>query len=538
MKCPICGTYNNNYHTYCYNCGTKLTDEQSTKKDAYYANDGDNNDMHNDNSDDLNLLFKSFKQITPDDKVKKENIVDTQNIDHKKNDIDSLYISNEHISNDEEKSLENTPSPKRKTKKAKETEDKALNLLIKICSTIIVISILLFVGLIFYDKVIKERLSSTSENTLNISATYSVVQGMIDDIPVHKIIIENSNGEQVNILNKTVPIVDGRAEIIIEDKDLMEIAEEMSSNGDMKVTLDVTLTATDAKTKLDKISFRLTPRTAPLTMIHPKTKEYITKEDSFTLLMKVTPESTVLINNDNFSDMITKDGKLEKTFLLSEEPEQSFEIKVITKGFQDNIHTITVKKANKDASNIPLTLDQKQPIISKDEWVKLTGNTIPGAKLSLDVELKQEPRIDDEGKFIIFARTANIGYTPCTLTASLDNKETTSLEIILERATDEAEYTSNAWEFVYDDITRNQSRYNGTIFLLTGKVIDILSIDGKYAFTVDISTDDSIEQLVYVEYWGNLKIEEGQRLKIFGNRWGNEGDMPKILAKFIYKSPS
>ena len=83
-------------------------------------------------------------------------------------------------------------------------------------------------------------------------------------------------------------------------------------------------------------------------MIHPKTEEYIAEDDSLTLLMEVTPESKVLINNDNFSDMVTQEGKLEKTFELSEQLEQTFEIKVVTKGFKDNIHTITVKRANKD----------------------------------------------------------------------------------------------------------------------------------------------------------------------------------------------
>lgn len=542
MKCPICGTYNNDYHIYCYYCGTKLLDKVSTE-DKHKSNY-----VQADSLDDLNLIHKSFEQMNPDTNIEKEIPIyaqhiekeipiDTQHMDYMLDDSDIEYDPDQLTFHDNhmESSLEEAPPLKRKAKKAKEMEDKSLKLLIKICTTIIIISILLFAGLIFYDKVIRSRFPSPLENTSDISASYSVIQDTIDGIPIHRIIIKSDTGEEVKILDKTAKIVDGETEIIIEDKELMTIAEELTSDEDMKVTLDVTVTATGAKTKLDKISFHLAPRAAPLTMIHPKTEEYIAEDDSLTLLMEVTPESKVLINNDNFSDMVTKEGKLEKTFELSEQLEQTFEIKVVTKGFKDNIHTITVKRANKDRAGIPLTIDQKQPIVSNEEWVKLTGNTSPEAKLNLDIELRQEPKIDKEGNFTIFAKTANIGYTPCTLTSSLESGETTSLELILERATTEAEYTSKAWEFTYNDMVRDQSLHNGTIFLLAGKISDIISLDGKYAFTIDISTDDSTEQLVYIEYWGNIKLEKNQALKIFGNRWGNEGDMPKVLAKFIYK---
>ena len=168
--------------------------------------------------------------------------------------------------------------------------------------------------------------------------------------------------------------------------------------------------------------------------------------------------------------------------------------------------------------------------------MKITGVTAPEAKLEvIDIEVKPDFEIDDEGKFTIFARTANIGYTLCTLTASTGDGKRSSLDVVLERPTTEAEYTSQAWEFVYDDMVREPSLHNGRIFLLTGKVVDILSLDGKHTFILDMSTSETAKQLVYVEYWGSMKLEEGQHLKIFGNRWGNKDNMPRILTQFMYK---
>ncbi len=537
MKCPSCDTYNNEYHVYCYNCGTKLISQATTnEKDKVQTNKYSKASLQKDTSDELNLLYKSFESVEPnsDINIKKSSATDIQatinepNENNKKDNLNKTHsytYSNDYV----DESL-----PLRRNKKDKTQEDASLKTLIRVCSTIIILSILIFAALVFYDKVIKKRLAPAPSSNASISATYSAVQDTIDNVPVHKIIVETDVGELVKILDKTVRVKDGKAEVVIEDKELVPLGKETSPDGEVKVTLDVIISATNTKSRKDKVSFRLAPRTAPLNMIHPTQNEYIAEDDNLTLLMEVIPGSKVLINGDNFSDMVSKEGKLEKTFKLSEELEQKFEVKVVTEGFKDNIHTITIKR-NSETSHIPLTIDQKQPIKSDDQWVKITGSTAPGAKLDLNVEVKYEPKINEDGHFTIFAKTANIGYTPCTLTSSLENGETTSLNLVLERSTTEAEYTSKAWEFIYDDMVKNQSLHNSQIFLLTGKVSEIFSLDGKYAFTLDISPNSPNKQLVYIEYWGNIKLEKGQSLKIFGNRWGNKDSIPKILAKFIYK---
>lgn len=523
MRCHRCNTYNNEYHIYCYNCGAKL-----------------GNRVNDDEQYDLDLLHESFERIMPESSLdteqneRPEYVEHSKDIEYSENMRTRPDLNRNSTRNSSQMPIDENLPLKRRSRKAKKQDDKGLKILIRVCSIIIVISLLAFAGLIFYDKVLKGRLAPTADNELNISANYSAIQDTIDGIPVHKIVVETDIGEQVKILDKTVQVKDGKAEIIFEDNELIDLGKETTPNGEIKVTLDVTISATGAKDRQDKVSFKIASRAAPVNMIHPKTDEYVTDDETLTLLMKVMPDSKVLINGDNFSDLITEEGKLEKTFNLTDEPEQEFEILVSTKGFEDNIRTVKVKRSTGD-SNVTLKLDQKQPIKSKDEWVKVTGITEPNATLDADIEVRQDPKIDSDGRFIIFVKASNMGYTPCTLTASSDSGESTDLDLVLERATTEAEYTSQAWEFIYDDMVKDPSMHNGKIFLLTGKVTEILSLDSKYAFTLDISSSETSNQLVYVEYWGNIKLEEGQSLKVFGNRWGNKDNMPKILAKFMYK---
>jgi phage-related tail fiber protein len=55
----------------------------------------------------------------------------------------------------------------------------------------------------------------------------------------------------------------------------------------------------------------------------------------------------------------------------------------------------------------------------------------------------------------------------------------------------------------------------------------------KNVFTVNL-TEES-EQLFYVEYWGSFEFSMGDRIRVFGNRWGNKNGIPRFLAKYIYE---
>ena len=408
-------------------------------------------------------------------------------------------------------------------------------MLIRVCIVIIIVSILAFAGFIIYDKFIKNRFPSHDLiHDIDITADYSVMQDTIDDIPVHKLKIETDTGERVFVLGQTVEVKDGVAEVIIEDSKLLSLEGEELEGGGVKVSLEVVISADGAKDRKDRVSFDVSLRPAPLKMIHPKTEEYVTDSDSLTISMEVLPKSNITINGDNFSDLVTQDGKFEKSFDLIERPEREFEIVVSTDKFSDRIHRIKVVKDDNDSNNI-LKIHEKQPIKTSEQWVKITGITEPNAELKVSgAELNPDFTIDENGNFTIYVKTANIGYTLCTLAASVDDGRSSSMDIALERPTTEAEYTSRAWEFTYDEIVDDPQLHNGQIFLLNGSVKEIVSLDDKQVFILDVSQDDSTEKLVYVEYWGNTNIKEGQNLRIFGNRWGNKDDIPRILTQFVY----
>ncbi len=109
------------------------------------------------------------------------------------------------------------------------------------------------------------------------------------------------------------------------------------------------------------------------------------------------------------------------------------------------------------------------------------------------------------------------------------------MEIILDGETNVDKYTSTAWKPEYNDMRRNPNLHNGRHFLFRGTIQDITMTGYKNVFIVDISNKSDAEQLIHVEYWGNdFDFNQGDRIRIFGNRWGNVENIPRILAKYVY----
>ena len=188
MRCHRCNTYNNEYHIYCYNCGAKL-----------------GNRVNDDEQYDLDLLHESFERIMPENSLdteqneRPEYVEHSKDIEYSENMRTRPDLNRNNTRNSSQMPIDENLPLKRRSRKAKKQDDKGLKILIRVCSIIIVISLLAFAGLIFYDKVLKGRLAPTADNELNISANYSAIQDTIDGIPVHKIVVETDIGEQVKI---------------------------------------------------------------------------------------------------------------------------------------------------------------------------------------------------------------------------------------------------------------------------------------------------------------------------------------------------
>lgn len=597
MLCPSCGTKNNDYHLFCYQCGSTLTteaadashlpNEQLTFSKEVDAKDiktgaGDLTDTKEDEPA-LNDWIKAKEEQSasaddnekspyesaptegetdkaetndsiPEGKVSKpEGDTDKPDGDTDKSEdpqktsnsiwSDSIiddwwsldYSKDEFLKDDSKESEFNYQDqlPLRRYRKTEEEEYEGR--LQKIVKALVSIVLIALIGVLLYIGYdqIKQKQSYQAEAKV-IDLEYKVEETEEEGLPARKILIESSIGRQVKLLDKTAPVLNEKAEFTLADRDLALSGDYEEKNGKLQVVLNLTVLADGFPDLNEELRFEVPVHKAPLDIISPSTEEVTIDGNTIQLILKVLPTSTILINGNHYSHLLNDQGDLSVQLEVSDQAETSVEIQVSERGFQDNLQTIVFKRQQME---FPLVIDQNKPIkAQQSEWVEITGNTHPEAILSTNLTLQGDPEIDaTTGDFTLSVRATARGYTPFVLTAKLEGKEDSILETVIERSVAEVEYTGSVWASDYQEMKSYPNLHHGVSFKYTGRIKDIQSTGTKTTLLVDTATQGQAERIIHVEYWkaGSFTLDE--RIDIFGNYWGAKDDKPLILAYFIYK---
>jgi len=508
MQCPSCGTRNNYYHRYCYNCGYKLLAAEEPE------------DKYNKPTIGLDDFESTVEQ-----KNKK-----TETPSNINNSFD--YEEEEYLASFDEQDFNYTQQiPLRRYRKDKNPSG-GTGRVAKICVSVIVMAVLIFAGYIITD-----QLSRSDDRTVSYSpkimASTFVESTTVDGKPAHRIVVNTSNGEIVKALGEVYPVINGRAEIVYEDAFLYSYFSQNDQSHEIKVQLDIVIYKEGLPEAHEKIEFTLDTPLSPLTLIQPSTGEAFVEGKKYRIVLMVEPGSQVFINGNNYSDLVDKDGRLEREVHVPDTPENIYEIRVSTKNHADHIRNIILKR---EVMEFPLIINESVPVKAIGEWAKITGNTHPQAVLDVSLETRSQPEVDpDTGDFALYVKATALGYTPCTITAHMEGKKASTVNFVIERSATEAEYTRQAWALDYIQLKSYPELHNGRVFLVEGTVKDIISLGDKNVFTVDVSNSAQSPQLVFIEYWGSTAIRSGGKVRIFANRWGNHENMPRLLAKYIYR---
>ncbi|HZJ57225.1 MAG TPA: hypothetical protein VFD89_03185, partial [Clostridia bacterium] len=376
------------------------------------------------------------------------------------------------------------------------------------------------------------RFPGTNNLPQTIAVSTSVEQITKDDEKAYRIVFNTVNGKEISFLNDIKAVENGRAEFIIDEAGLYGYSPQLDEEGSYQVYLDATVSAPNLPETMERVSIALSEpyNYAPFTLLMPSSSETEFQGDSSKVSFRIQPDSNVLINGEDFSETVSKDGRFEMEFHLPpKQDELVLDIRVSTPGYLDNIQQIILRRAHLD---VTLSINETSPILSDEQWVKITGVIHPEASLETDVEIFEEPDIDSStGAFSAYIKADRPGYTPCTLTAKLGDKES-SIEIIVDRKTTVDAYTSTAWKPDYIKLQQDDQLNNGRHFVFSGNVVEIIESGHKNVFTV---SEPQSDRLYHVEFWGSFDFNPGEEIRVFGNRWGNKEGLPRFLAKYIYR---
>ena len=544
MFCPSCNTRNQPYNNYCYYCGYKLKDNDKTHENNQ-GNLDTSLSLENEhkNQKDQFIAENNFNNIDGIDNFDDfDNIGNIDNIDNFDNGHDSFFekdnlpdLDNDLFNMDQTSELDlTTQMPLRRYKKDKSSykRKKAINRIFAIIILIAIAIMATYVGMRRFG----HRVPHTSNTGQSIAVSSSIEETTIQDKKAYRIVFNTVNGKEISFLGEVLEVENGRAEFIVDESVLYSYNPELNEDGFYVVNVDAIVSAPNLSDAIERVSITLSPpyNFAPFTLLQPSTSETEFQGDTSKVSFEILPESEVFINEQNYTDLVTEDGRFEKEFSIpSDQDELVLNIRVSTPGYLDNIQQIILRKSPME---VLFTINESSPIPSNEPWVKVSGTVDPEATIEADLEIFEEPEIDrDTGEFTLYVKAERPGYNLCTLTAKLNGKES-SIEIVLDRETSVHTYTSTAWKPIYNDLQGDEKLSNGRHFVFSGNIKEIIETGDRNVFIVSLSEASDPEELFYVEYWGSFDFNIGDSIRVFANRWGNKNGIPRFLAKYIYES--
>ncbi|NLA83076.1 MAG: zinc ribbon domain-containing protein [Clostridiales bacterium] len=535
LICPNCSTRNNDYHIYCYHCGTKLkqdtslVESQESPELPWDMTGAENLEKENDLlSDIVNLPEETDEEESGLDEPIESVLQDNTSLPNYDNYFGDSFKFDTNGYNDEDYDIQDR-LPLRRYRKS-EKDERVIEKLIRASISILLIAFIGFMVYVGYDQMVRKPAGRPAATAIDY--TYKVEETELDGMPARRILIESSVGEQIQIQNQLLPFIQGKAELVLPDSDFIH-GDYAQSDGVYKVSLPIIIAANGYPHLKENIEFDVPVHNAPLEILSPAEKEALAEGDSFPLMLQVEPGSEVFVNDYRATHLLDEQGQLTMQLEVPEEPENIFEIRVETRGYSDTVETIVLKRQQ---MAFPLSIDQDLPITASGsgEWVEITGNTAPDAVLTANLEMLREPEIDPvTGDFSFYIKASAKGMTPLILTAKLNDLESV-LEAAVERPATEMEYTTKAWAFNYQEMKEKPHLHNGRAFAITGTITELSTTGSRTIITLDIARSGQASQPVHVEYWKPNTLAEGQEIRVFGNYWGSRNDMPYIIAYFIY----
>lgn len=521
MICKHCHKKNNYNHKYCFYCGELLNEEseESGKHqlsvDASPSRGHSNAGLDNNTKDvndktvetaETNLAYtSSFDETSkePEPEPEPSRLTDDQNNYYK----DFLF---------------NVDQPD-------DTESSRKNFIPILVGLLVVIGCVILV--IKFNPL--TWLTSAKANEPNdVVVTYNIEPTQIKSgAEAQEIIIYAPDAESVTLLEQPAPIVNGQADFVITNA----VIEKMAQIKEGKFTLDATIYDHNGNQTQKQIVLPSFLAPADFTLLYPDNLSVQVQEAVIDFKAQLTTASTILINDENYTEQIGDDGII--TVSLPVDTTQA-----------ETIYDIKVEQPDKTAINKTLTItydvvmedilfdfDLSSPIVMDPSTTSftLTGKTAPSTNITSPMDEIKEITVNPDGSFSITVEPIHTGYNLLNLSFSLPTSKVVEKSMIVDYTPSLDDYVRSAWApDPYEYLTKIKDAHNGEHFVLTGVITNVISKEnGKSKFLLALESNKN--EIYYVEYWGDFPYKANDLVKVFGNKWGLKENYPFVLCKKI-----
>ncbi|NLO86693.1 MAG: carboxypeptidase regulatory-like domain-containing protein [Clostridiales bacterium] len=373
-----------------------------------------------------------------------------------------------------------------------------------------------------------------------VKAVATVTPTIRDDLAAHTITVPGEDGQRITIreLRTSAIVTGGFATFDVMDHIWYDDYENY-----VEETMTVTLTPlliTDAgkQQALDQINYDIDIPLSPIELVTPDGPYQVVSTAMYNIIINVREGSTVLINGDDYSDLVnTEGGKVNYNATVQPIGENNFEIVVRSQYCRENSMTVTLFREKQE---IPLDLASDIASSSSDKSATMTvkATTIPGAVVKVlspytDLDITST---GSDGTFSFKAVFDKIGDNSIIITADYPGKQTTTVEHVVYYVPNIDIYSRKAWSISeqYTDLMDNLEtrKSKSQIYVCIGEITSIETTKPQRAF-MNVGTLES-PLVIYVENSSKTTWIEGQKYRLYGDAYGMYSSKPWIVVRYTY----
>ena len=396
----------------------------------------------------------------------------------------------------------------------------------------------LTLGGLYYFKLPPFSMAETEplQNRVQISTS------IYDDLPAQIIRIPAEDGSEIYIkeLHTTGIAIGGYATFEVPDykwyENLADIEDEIYT-----VTMTPYLKTASGQQKLmDVLHFDIDIPLSPITLVSPDVLYVeVNSRPKYQIQFKVERGSTVTINGENYSDLVSsQDGLLSYNATVQAIGENNIVIECSTKYYRKNTMTMVLYREPQD---ILLELDDS----ISERWsgdtntMEVTGTTLNKATIRVlsDYTDLDTSKLVSSGTFSFKAVFNRIGTNTITIEASYPGKKTTVVNFDVYHVPSARNYTPKAWPMdaynytQYLDTLATRVR-NTTIYVCKGRITQILS-DSPQRALMETGTETT-SRMVLLDNMSNDTWEVGDYLRVYGDAYGAYDGKPWLVGRYTY----
>lgn len=250
-----------------------------------------------------------------------------------------------------------------------------------------------------------------------------------------------------------------------------------------------------SRTQLPTLEMTIDPPSSPIDVISPKENNLTVFTSVYPLEVQVVPGSTVLVNGEDVTDVVDRNGLLSANVNVYPIGENNITILVRTPNHLEAREDVVIYRSKLD---IEIELDTSVQTQTDTRQMMVSGSCEPGAMIEVDSPYIEESLYINmqTGRFEFLTDLELIGENVVRFRATMDGRADSEIHFNVNYRPTLANYSAAAWKMDYEQLRRLYAQWTGRIFLCEGKIVDVFNEGDEQYVVMDVSENSGEQQLV------------------------------------------